>query len=289
LPPQETRVLDYRTPDGLLVRGGTILGTANHGRFSAKVEHGETRDLPRDLLQDTERGADQLGLRASVCVGGNGTLTIAQQFHEHGIPVVCVAKTIDNDLAATAMTFEFDSAVACATDAIDRLHTTAESHERVMVLEVMGRYAGWIAVYAGVVGGADVILIPEIPFSYESVCAKIVQRDERGKRFSIVVVAEGAKAKGGGFVTLAPLQRDREAQLGGIGAQVAQEILKRTGRETRALASATFNVAVAPPTWTARCARSSAPSRSSSSPASASAGWSPSRARSSRPCRSRKR
>ena len=166
LPPPNYRALDYKALDGLLVRGGTILGTANRGRFSAKVGHGETRRLSGELLDDTRRGMDQLGLEALVCVGGDGTLAIAQQMHEHGIPIVGVPKTIDNDLPATTVTFGFDSAVACATDALDRLHTTAESHNRVMVLEVMGRYAGWIAIYAGVAGGADVILIPEISFRY---------------------------------------------------------------------------------------------------------------------------
>jgi ATP-dependent phosphofructokinase / diphosphate-dependent phosphofructokinase len=134
----------------------------------------------------------ELGIFALVSIGGDGSLTIAQQMHEHGVPVVGVPKTIDNDLAGTLMTFGFDSAVACATDALDRLHTTAESHNRVMVLEVMGRYAGWIALYAGVAGGADVILIPEIPFTYDSVCAKIRERESLGKKFTLVVVAEGA-------------------------------------------------------------------------------------------------
>src|SRR5436309_12522953 len=128
---------------------------------------------------------EQLGISALVCVGGDGSLSIAQQFHEFGVPLVCVPKTIDNDLAATIMTFGFDSAVACATDAIDRLHSTAESHRRVMVLEVMGRYAGWIAIYSGLAGGADVILIPEIPFSYERVARKIGEREKTGKHFSI--------------------------------------------------------------------------------------------------------
>jgi 6-phosphofructokinase 1 len=144
-----------------------------------------------------------------------------------------VPKTIDNDLHGTIMTFGFDSAVACATDALDRLHTTAESHNRVMVLEVMGRYAGWIALYAGVAGGADVILIPEIPFSYESVCAKIKERESRGKRFTIVVVAEGAREKGADFVTSAGQEANREARLGGVGAVVTIELERRTGKETR--------------------------------------------------------
>jgi len=233
LPPQNLRPLDYHALDGLLLRGGTILGTANRGRFSAKVGHGETRGLPDELLAETKQGFDSLGLHALVSIGGDGSLSIAQQFYEYGIPIVGVPKTIDNDLAATIMTFGFDSAVACATDALDRLHTTAESHQRVMVLEVMGRYAGWIAIYAGVAGGADVILIPEIPFTYESICAKIAEREQAGKHFTIVAAAEGARPAGGEFVTAAGQQQNREARLGGVGAQVAAEIEKRTGKETR--------------------------------------------------------
>jgi len=233
LPTQQTKVLEGELLDGLLVRGGTILGTANQGKFSAKVRHGESRRLPTKLLDETKRGCEQLGLIGLVSIGGDGSLSIAQQFFEHGIPVVGVPKTIDNDLAATMMTFGFDSAVACATDAVDRLHSTAESHRRVMVLEVMGRYAGWIAIYAGLAGGADVILIPEIPFDYQSVCRKIEERDKDGKHFSIVVVAEGARAAGEDFVTSAGQSQNREARLGGIGAHVAGEIQRRTEKESR--------------------------------------------------------
>src|SRR5512138_2341960 len=186
LEPQQTRPLDYHALDGLLVRGGTILGTANRGKFSAKVGHGESRQLPIELLEETKRGMDALGLSALVSIGGDGSLSIAHQLHEHGIPIVGVPKTIDNDLHGTVWTFGFDSAVACATDALDRLHTTAESHNRVMVLELMGRYAGWIALFAGVAGGADVILIPEIPFHYDRVCTKIRERESQGKKFTLV-------------------------------------------------------------------------------------------------------
>jgi ATP-dependent phosphofructokinase / diphosphate-dependent phosphofructokinase len=160
-------------------------------------------------------------------------MSIALQMHHYGIPIVGVPKTIDNDLNGTVWTFGFDSAVACATDALDRLHTTAESHNRVMVLEVMGRYAGWIALHSGVAGGADVILIPEIPFTYESVCAKVKAREAQGKMFTLVVVAEGARERGQDFVTSVGQQANREARLGGIGAVVAAEIEKRTGKETR--------------------------------------------------------
>jgi ATP-dependent phosphofructokinase / diphosphate-dependent phosphofructokinase len=233
LEPRRAIPLDYQTLSGLLTRGGTILRTASRGKFSAKVGHGESRALPKELFDGVKAGMESLGLSALVTIGGDGSLSIAQQMFEQGIPVVGVPKTIDNDLEGTLFTFGFDSAVACATDALDRLHTTAESHNRVMVLEVMGRYAGWIALFAGVAGGADVILIPEIPFSYESVCAKIQERESLGKDFTIIVVAEGAREKDGGFVTSAVHTKIGEARLGGIGAVVSAEIEKRTGKEAR--------------------------------------------------------
>ena len=176
----------------------------------------------------------KLDIRGLVSIGGDGSLSIGQQLFEGGVPLVGVPKTIDNDLEGTLFTFGFDSAVACATDALDRLHTTAESHNRVMVLEVMGRYAGWIALYAGVAGGADVILIPEIPFTYESICEQIQRREKMGKHFTLVIVAEGAREKGGEFVTAADQVANREARLGGIAAVVAAEVEKRTGKEARA-------------------------------------------------------
>jgi len=233
LDPVQFRVLDYKAMDGLLLRGGTILGTSNKGHFAAKTGHGEVGQIPSDILATTKRNFDILGLRALVVVGGDGTLTIAQQLFETGIPIVAVPKTIDNDLDATAFTFGFDSAVACATDALDRLHTTAESHNRVMVLEVMGRYAGWIATHSGIAGGGDVILIPEIPFRYESICAKIAEREAVNKHFTLVVVAEGAREQGKEFVTAGPQEKNREARLGGIGLMVALEIEKRAHKETR--------------------------------------------------------
>lgn len=233
LEPGRTISLDYKILSGLLPRGGTILGTANRGKFSAKVGHGESRALPQELLEGVKTGMDALGLFALVSIGGDGSLSIAQQLCEYGIPIVGVPKTIDNDLEGTLFTFGFDSAVSCATDALDRLHSTAESHDRVMVLEVMGRYAGWIALYAGLAGGADVILIPEIPFSYESICAKIQERESLGKKFTIIVVAEGAREQGLEFVTSAAQTKIGEARLGGIGAVVSTEIEKCTGKESR--------------------------------------------------------
>jgi 6-phosphofructokinase 1 len=234
LEPRRTIPLDYKMLSGLLPRGGTILGTASRGKFSAKVGHGESRALPNELLDGVKRGMGALDLFALVSIGGDGSLNIAQQLFQHGIPIVGVPKTIDNDLEGTLFTFGFDSAVSCATDALDRLHTTAESHNRVMVLEVMGRYAGWIALFAGVAGGADVILIPEIPFSYKSVCAKIQERENLGKKFTIVIIAEGAREKDGGFVTSGTHTNTGEARLGGIGAVVAAELEKCTGKESRA-------------------------------------------------------
>src|SRR6186713_1406111 len=233
LEPRQFRALDYQALSGLLVRGGTILGTANRGKFSSKTGHGDSRQLPRELLDGVKAGMEALGIFALVSIGGDGSLTIAQQMHQHGVPVVGVPKTIDNDLAGTVMTFGFDSAVACATDALDRLHTTAESHNRVMVIEVMGRYAGWIAVYAGVAGGADVILIPEVPFRYEAICAKVREREAAGKHFSLIIAAEGAREEGGDFVTSAAQVANREARLGGIAGVVAAEVEERTGKEAR--------------------------------------------------------
>ena len=232
--PQRYVELDYQQLGALLTRGGTILGTANRGRFSAKVGHGQSRRLPQELVDGVKSGLQKLNIRGLVSIGGDGSLSIAQQLFEQGIPLVGVPKTIDNDLEGTMMTFGFDSAVACATDALDRLHTTAESHNRVMVLEVMGRYAGWIAIYAGVAGGADVILIPEIPFTYESICTKVEEREQADKHFTLIIAAEGAREADGEFVTAAGQVANREARLGGLGALVAAEVEKRTGKEARA-------------------------------------------------------
>jgi 6-phosphofructokinase 1 len=235
LEPRRSRVLTPQEFGGLLTRGGTILGTSNRGRFTAKTGHGDAQRLSKEVLDEAKRAVEELGLTALIAIGGDGSLSIAQQLYEHGLPIVAVPKTIDNDLAATAQTFGFDSAVACATEALDRLHTTAESHNRVMVMEVMGRYAGWIAIYSGLAGGADVILIPEIPFTYESICRKIASREASGRHFTMIVVAEGARVEGAGFVTSGDQPADREARLGGIGAQVAAELERRTGKEARAM------------------------------------------------------
>jgi 6-phosphofructokinase 1 len=188
-------------------------------------------EIDPELLAGVRTTVDQLGIKGLVCVGGDGSLAIAQQFHEYGIPVVGVPKTIDNDLSATAFTFGFDSAIECATNALDRLHTTAASHGRIMVLEVMGRHAGWIALHAGIAGGGDVILLPEIPWTWENVCHKILYRESQGKQFTLVVVAEGAELPDGSSV--AKEQAGGQAHLGGIGQIVADEIERRLQRETR--------------------------------------------------------
>lgn len=225
--------LNYKTTAGILSAGGTILGSTNHGRFAATVGESNRVDLDPDLLAGVRQTVHELDLCGLICVGGDGSLAIAQQFHEYGLPVVGVPKTIDNDLSATAFTFGFDSAISCATDALDRLHTTAASHDRIMVLEVMGRHAGWIALYAGIAGGGDVILIPEIPWTIENVCDKILERDRQGKKFTLIVVAEGAELPDGGLVTQERRQDTRQTRLGGIGNIVAYEIQRRLGRETR--------------------------------------------------------
>jgi 6-phosphofructokinase 1 len=226
--------LDSRVTADILLKGGTILGSSNKGRFTALVGEGERVRIDPDLLDRAALTVRQLGVAGLVCVGGDGSLAIAQQLHEHGIPVVGVPKTIDNDLGATAFTFGFDSAVATATDALDRLHTTAASHERVMVLEVMGRHAGWIALHAGIAGGGDVILLPEIPWTFDNVCRKILEREAEGKRFTLVVAAEGAMLPGGVLVHEGDQPGEqRQVRLGGIGEIVGREIAARLDRDVR--------------------------------------------------------
>ena len=234
--------LDDQSTAGILVQGGTILGSTNKGRFAAISGENTRIDLDPNLLRAVRRTLNDLNVHALVCIGGDGSLAVAQQFHEHGIPVVGVPKTIDNDLSCTAFTFGFDSAVSCATDALDRLHTTAASHERTMVLEVMGRHAGWIALHAGISGGADCILIPEIPWNYEHLCAKIQSRRASGRNFNLIIVAEGATLPEGELVCLedrrqAPSRRveDRQVRLGGVGDRIAAELSDRLHSETRSL------------------------------------------------------
>jgi len=221
----EFEELDHRAISGILPRGGTILGT--------------TRTNPYKLDSGVERVLEQLErLDALVAIGGEDTLGVAARLYaEHDAPVVGVPKTIDNDLSATDYTFGFDTAVFVATEAIDRLHTTAESHNRVMVVEVMGRSTGWIAMMSGIAGGADVILIPEYPLTVEEACEELQRRHDRGKDFSIVVVSEGYELTYASGESRAVATEERDAfghvRFGGVGAGLAQDIEERTGFETR--------------------------------------------------------
>jgi ATP-dependent phosphofructokinase / diphosphate-dependent phosphofructokinase len=217
--------LDHDSTRGILHRGGTILGTSRTNPFKAG---GPGVDGVRATLE--ARGIDVL-----IPIGGEDTLGVAGKLAEADVPVVGVPKTIDNDLAATDFTFGFQTAVQIATDAIDRLHTTAESHNRVIVVEVMGRHAGWIAAYSGLAGGADAILVPERPFDLDTVCRHLRRRHEKGRRFSIVVVSEGATPKDGATLSTMAQATDAfgHARLGGIAVGLEREIEERTGFETR--------------------------------------------------------
>jgi len=219
----ETMPLTVATTRGLIHRGGTILGTSRTNPYK--------RDGGAAAVFETLR---RQRIDALVAIGGEDTLGVAQQLGEQGVHVIGVPKTIDNDLSATDVTFGFDTAVQIATDAIDRLHTTAESHDRVMVVEVMGRHAGWIAVWSGLAGGADVILVPEQPFDVDDVCVRLQRRHAAGAGFSIVVVAEGAVPVAGTMALQEPgVDEFGHVRLGGIGNLLAPEIEERTGFETR--------------------------------------------------------
>ena len=231
--PGRSRVLTPHDVRGIMRLGGTILGTTNRGDpFAGLID---TSDGPKDYSDRCVEMFHKMGLDALVVIGGDGTLGIAYKFYQRGIPLVGVPKTIDNDIVGTTNCFGFDTAVAFATDAIDRLHTTAEAHRRIIVVEVMGRYAGWIALHAGVGGGADAILIPEVPFDLASVAEKLRERDRWGARFSIVVVAEGAIPRGGKIALIEEAKDGRVERLGGIGAKVADALGRLTGKETRSV------------------------------------------------------
>ena len=228
--------LDRDSVRGITHLGGTILGTTSRGnpfRWPRLQTDGTwtEEDRSEELLEEFRR----LELDALVAVGGDGTLGIACELSKLGLPVVGVPKTIDNDVGGTVVTFGFDTAVQTATEAIDKIHSTAESHERVMVVEVMGRTAGWIALNAGLAGGADVILIPEIPYDIERVCERVEQREAAGRHFSIVVVAEGAAPQGGTATLRSSGAPGGMERLGGVGERVAAEIAVRTGKESRSL------------------------------------------------------
>jgi len=216
--------LDIEATRGILPRGGTILGSSRTNPYK--------RDDGLALVRET---LEQLRVDALIAIGGEDTLGVANRLHQDGVNIIGVPKTIDNDLGATDVTFGFDTALQIATEAIDRLHTTAESHNRILVVEVMGRSAGWIALHAGIAGGADVILIPEIAFDIDEVCRRIERRHSRGRYFSIVVAAEGATPKAGTMEVLTgDVDEFGHPRLGGIGTRLEQEIEKRTGYETRA-------------------------------------------------------
>jgi 6-phosphofructokinase 1 len=213
--------------------GGTILGTTNRGNpFRRVVEKPDGTKVETDCSDELMQRFRDLGIEALIAVGGDGSLTIANDLCKKGLCVIGVPKTIDNDLESTAMTFGFNSAVSFATDCIDRLHSTALSHQRIMVVEVMGRYVGWIAMHCGVAGRADAILIPEIPYEIEKVAAHLKSKHAGGKPYSIVVVAEGAKPVGG-EVTVKSREIGRVERLGGVGERVAEKLQELTGRESR--------------------------------------------------------
>lgn len=217
--------------------GGTILGTTNRGNpFMMPVTNLAGEVEIRDVSDKVVENFKRLRFDCLIAVGGDGSLGIAYQLHKKGIPVVGVPKTIDNDICETLITFGFDTAVSIATEAIDRLHTTAKSHERVMIVEVMGRHAGWIALNSGLSGSADVILIPEIPFDIDKVCDHIMELEVNGQHYAIVVVAEGASPAGGRVIDKGKGEVGRQdVVLGGIGEYLAKEIAERTGKETRSL------------------------------------------------------
>ncbi len=227
----QTMKLTTKSVGGILPRGGTILGTRNRGNFCKWVDG--KMIFPENIINQAIENLRKLEIEALVVIGGDGTLAIAEQFHLRGIPVIGVPKTIDNDLAATELTFGFMTAIDIATEALDRLHTTAASHDRVMILEVMGRHTGWIALHSGLAGSADVILIPEIPFSYESMARKVFSREKSGSRFTNIVVAEGALEVGKSEIYQDCGDTESAPRLGGIGDAVRLKIEEMTGKEAR--------------------------------------------------------
>jgi len=218
---------------GILPLGGTILGTTNKGNPFEYVISRDGREETVDMSDKVVENLSLLDIDALVVIGGDGTLQIADKLTDKGVRVVGVPKTIDNDLLATDYTFGFHTAISTATEALDRLHTTAQSHHRVIVVELMGRYAGWIALKSGIAGGADVILIPEIPFDITKVCSKIIRRNKLGSKFSIVVVAEGARSLDGEMVFAETGIKGKAPRLGGIGNVVGEQISERTGMDVR--------------------------------------------------------
>ena len=233
----DTKQLVRLTPEtvwDITDMGGTILGTAIKGDpFRYTVQQADGTIIETDISDTIVSNFRALGFDALIAIGGDGSLRIANKFMQKGIPIIGVPKTIDNDISSTDFTFGFDTAVNTATGAIDKLHTTARSHDRVMVVEVMGRYVGWIALHSGISGSADVILIPEIPYDMNKVCNKIRQISLIGRDYAIVVVAEGAIPVGGDITVVEGKQPGTEVRLGGVGKKVSEEIARITGKETR--------------------------------------------------------
>ena len=230
------RKLQFKDVSGIITQGGTILGTSNKANpFHNAVKKNGDMEF-QDVSKETVANLKKMEIDCLVCIGGDGTLSIANDLYKLGIPIVGVPKTIDNDLMGTEVTFGFDTAVAVATEAIDRLHSTAQAHHRVMIVEVMGRNAGWIALHAGVAGGGDIILIPEIPYNLEHITERVKERNRSGKRFSIIVVSEGAKAEDGQVVIQKIVKESTDpVRYGGIGFVLGRQIEEMTGIETRAV------------------------------------------------------
>lgn len=224
--------LDMESVRGILPRGGTILGTANRGNPYARKVIRNGKEVTIDVSDEIVKGIKKLNLDALIVIGGDGTLRIAHELYQKGVPIIGVPKTIDNDIGGTEVTFGFDTALNIATEAIDRLHTTAEAHHRVMVVELMGRDAGFIALQAGIAGGADVILIPEFPFKFEAIVAKVRSRVEKGSLFSILAVSEGAKTEDGKQVFSSKGDEVYVPRLGGVGHKVG-DYVESQGFETR--------------------------------------------------------
>jgi phosphofructokinase-like protein len=221
--PERARELTLQSVSGILPRGGTILGTTNRGNPFEYMTTENGVELKRDISKQVIENANKLGIDAVITIGGDGSQTIALELFRKGLNVVGVPKTIDNDLGATEITFGFDTALTTATDAVDKIHTTAEAHHRIMVVEVMGRDAGWIALEAGMAGGAHVILIPEIPFSIKAICEHVKQREEQGKPFTIIVVAEGVKLD----------QWKEQRRTGSVANRIGDAVADGTGKEVR--------------------------------------------------------
>lgn len=232
---ERMRPLSYTDVSGILQSGGTILGTSNKADPFAVASQRDGVWVKEDRSDQTVANIARAGLDLLVCIGGDGSMTISRKLIAKGVPVVGVPKTIDNDLYGTDVTFGFDTAVAIAADAIDRIHTTAQSHHRVMLIETMGRTAGWLTLAAGIAGGADVILLPEMAYDLELICEQVLSRSHFGRRFSIIAVSEGAKPRGGEVVVSRVVADSHEAiRLGGIAIKLGNDIEDRTGLETRA-------------------------------------------------------